>query len=150
MIIWILWAANLLAQNFAFTFVGRARNSGSLRRHIVAAIFSNGVWMLQMQIMFGSMMDFLTGKHGIWAQVGVGVYYTIFTVIGSVVAHWWALRTEKGKSAVGANSKYAQIPVEEWARVQELIRPRTETEIADAVARELQRNHPLAHAVKMI
>ena len=47
--IWLLWAVNLLAQNFCFTFVSRARNSGSLKRHVVAAIASNGVWMLQFQ-----------------------------------------------------------------------------------------------------
>jgi len=117
MTIWFIWAINLLAQNFAFTFVSRARSSGSLKRHVIAAIFSNGVWILQIQILFGAMMDYLTGKHGLLPQIGVGLYYTTFTVCGSVLAHYWALRTEKGKAAVGANSKYAQITNEEWARV---------------------------------
>ncbi len=117
--IWIVWALNLIAQNFAFTFVSRARSSGSLKRHLVASVFSNGIWILQMQIMFGPLVAYLTGEHGLVPQIGVGVFYTIFTVIGSVVAHWWALRTEKGSSSVGANKKYAQITVEEWAVVKE-------------------------------
>jgi len=115
--IWIIWAVNLLAQNFAFTFVSRARSSGSLKRHVIAAIFSNGIWILQIQILFGAMMDYLTGKHGILPQVGVGLYYTVFTVAGSIAAHSWALKTEKGKGAVGANKKYAQITNEQWAEV---------------------------------
>lgn len=110
---------NLLAQNFMFTIVSRARNSGSLRRHVLAAIGSNGVWMLQFQILVGPMMDYLNGKHGVLAQVGVGAYYTVFTVAGSIAAHYWALKTEKGKSAVGASKKYVQITPEQWAEVQQ-------------------------------
>jgi hypothetical protein len=119
--IWIIWALNLLCQNFAFTLVSRARSSGSLKRHVVAAIFSNGIWILQLQILFGGFMDYLTGKHGRLAQVGVGVYYTFFTVIGSVLAHHWALRTEKGKSAVGASRHYAQITNAEWVQVKNAV-----------------------------
>ena len=117
--IWFLWAVNLLAQNFAFTFVSRARNSGSLSRHVIAAIFSNGIWLLQISILFGSMMEYLSGKHGLLARIGVGLFYTAFTVGGSIAAHYWALRTEKGKGAVGASNKYAQISVEEWQTFRE-------------------------------
>jgi len=125
--IWFIWALNLLAQNFMFTFVSRARNSGSLKRHVVAAIGSNGVWILQFQIMLGPMMDYLNGKHGPLAQVGVGAFYTFFTVAGSVVAHHWSLKNEAGNSAVGANKRYVQITREEWDDVQRrLVRsPRT-------------------------
>lgn len=115
--VWFIWAANLVAQNFMFTIVSRARNSGSLRRHVVAAIGSNGVWILQMQILMGPMLEYLNGKHGSLAQIAVGAYYTAFTVAGSVAAHYWALRTEKGKSAVGANAKYVQITRAEWESV---------------------------------
>ena len=41
-----------------------------------------------------------------------------FTLLGSLVAHYWSLKNEKGKAAVGANKKYAQIPVEEWEQVK--------------------------------
>jgi hypothetical protein len=123
--IWIVWAVNLLCQNVAFTFVSRARNSGSLKRHIIAAVCSNGIWILQLQILLGPMMDHLNGKHGWLMQVLVGAYYTAFTVAGSVLAHYWALKTEKGKAAVGANAKYAQIKIEDWARVQFLLDSQT-------------------------
>ena len=116
--IWIIWALNLLAQNFMFTIVSRARNSGSLKRHVIAAIGSNGVWILQLQILLGPLMEYLNGKHGHVMQVFTALFYTAFTVAGSVAAHYWALRTEKGKSAVGANKKYAQISAEEWAAVK--------------------------------
>jgi len=119
--IWIIWAVNLLFQNFAFTFVSRARSSGSLRRHVVAAVMSNFAYIFQLSIMLGPMMAYMTGKHGVLAQVGVGLYYTAFTVTGSVVAHSWALKTEKGKGAVGANDKYVQISREEWAELQQSI-----------------------------
>jgi hypothetical protein len=119
--IWFAWAANLIVQNYLFTIVSRARNSGSLRRHIVAAIGSNGVWILQLQLMLGPFQDYLNGKHGLAAQVAVGAFYTAFTVLGSVLAHKWALATEKGKGAVGANSKFAQITKEEWEHVKSLL-----------------------------
>lgn len=120
--IWFLWAVNLLVQNFMFTFVSRARNSGSLKRHVVAAIGSNGVWILQLQIMLGPLMDYLNGKHGRIAQILVGCFYTLFTVLGSVLSHYWALRTERGKSAVGANKHRADITPKEWQEVQEFVR----------------------------
>jgi hypothetical protein len=121
MIMWVLWAINLLIQNITFTLVSRARNSGSLKRHVLAAIGSNGVFIIQFQLMLGPFMDYMNGKHGLLAQCAVAVYYTIFTVAGSVLAHYWALKTEKGKSAVGANSRYAQIPVEEWKALKDQV-----------------------------
>lgn len=111
---WALWAVNLLLQNFMFTLVSRARNSASLRRHVLAAIGSNLVFILQFQILLGPLMDYMNGKHGLLAQAGAALFYTAFTVTGSVLAHKWSMKNEKGKSAVGASTKYAQISVEEW------------------------------------
>ncbi len=119
--VWVVWAVNLLAQNFMFTIVSRARNSGSLRRHVVAAVGSNGVWILQMQILMGPMLEYLQGRHGLSMQILVGAFYTIFTVAGSVLAHYWALGTEKGKSVVGANVRYAQITREEWDEIKKFV-----------------------------
>ena len=136
MTIWIIWALNLLAQNFAFTFVSRARNSGSLKRHVVAALCSNAIWMLQFQILVGPMMDFLNGKHGPLAQVAVGAFYTVFTVTGSVLAHYWALKTEKGKNAVGASSRRAEITPEEWDRVKRLCFPKVSLELPGVSRRD--------------
>src|SRR5579859_1459354 len=118
---WIYWALILLSQNFAFTYVSRARSSGSLIRHLKASIFSNGIWIFSQMLMLGPMFDYLTGKHGHAAQIGAGTVYTLSTVTGSILAHYWALRTEKGKNAVGANKRYAQIPVEEWEKVKRAV-----------------------------
>lgn len=111
---WVVWAIILLAQNFAFTFVSRARNSGSLNRHVLAAIGSNSIYLISLVITVGPMIGHLKGDHGILMQVWAVCFYTIFTVAGSVLAHYYSLKTENGKGAVGANSKYAQITKEEW------------------------------------
>ncbi len=115
---WIIWAGVLLAQNFSFTFVSRARNSGSLRRHVIAGLASNGVWFWGQGLVVAKFYELLTGRLGFRSMLIAGAFYTACTVAGSVLAHYWALRTEKGKASVGANSKYAQIPVEEWAAVK--------------------------------
>lgn len=70
-------------------------------------------------ILLGPMLDGLVGKHGRLLQFETAAVYTAATVSGSLFAHFWALRTEKGKSAVGASKLYAQIPVAEWKAVQE-------------------------------
>lgn len=115
---WFVWGIILILQNFAFTFTSRARNSGSLKRHMVAGMFSNGVWFVSQLFIFSRMFDILTGKHGILAAVLTGLFYTGLTLTGSLLAHFWALHSEKGSSAVGSNKKYAQIPVEEWNEIK--------------------------------
>lgn len=117
----LVWSLILFFQNISFTYVSRARTSGSILRHLKASIFSNGIWIFSNMLMLGPMFDYLTGKHGVVAQVIVGLVYTVATVSGSLFAHYWALRTEKGSSAVGANKRYAQVPVAEWERVKEVI-----------------------------
>lgn len=114
---WVLWGIVLVAQNWAFTFVSRARNSGSVKRHMVAAIFSNGIWFVSQFFIFTKMFAMMTGKYGVSMAIFTGVYYTGLTLAGSILAHYIALKTEKGKSSVGANKKYAQIPVEQWNAV---------------------------------
>ena len=118
---WALWAIILIAQNFAFTFVSRARNSGSIGLHAVAALFSNGIWFAQFGFAISAFMSILTGKYGWKMAIFSGLYYTAFTVSGSLLAHYYALKTEKGHKAVGANKKYAQIPVEDWEKLKRLI-----------------------------
>ena len=96
------WALFLILQNAAFTFVSRARNSGSYALHAIAAVASNGVFIAQQFISFGLLLSVIKG--GSWLQaVGVGVFYTVFTVIGSVLMHWVGVNyIEKGKRRVGA------------------------------------------------
>lgn len=115
---YVVWGLILLAQNVSFTLVSRARNSASLRRHILASLASNGVWFVSMMFMVGPMLDSMQGKHGLLSQIGTGAFYTTITVAGSVLAHKWALASERGKSAVGANARYAQVTNEEWEAVR--------------------------------
>ncbi len=111
---WLVWSAILFAQNISFTYVSRARSSGSILRHLKASVFSNGIWIFSQIIMLGVMFDNLTGKHGLATQLTAAAVYTVACVSGSLFAHWLAMKTEKGKNAVGYNKKYAQIPVEEY------------------------------------
>jgi hypothetical protein len=97
-----MWAVFLLVQNASFTFVSRARNSGSYALHAIAALCSNGVWFAAQFVSLGIIIDVM--KTGTWQQaVGVGAFYTTFTVMGSVFMHWVGVRfIEKGKRKVGA------------------------------------------------
>lgn len=112
------WAGILFAQNYSFTYVSRARNSGSLLRHFKAAIFSNGIWIVSQILMLGPMFDQLTGKHGLGQQIASGAVYTVATVAGSLAAHFISKKTEKGNTAVGASDRYVQITNEDWAALQ--------------------------------
>ena len=118
---WVSWSVLLLWQNYAFTYVSRARNSGSLKAHALAAIQSNGVWFLQSLFVYSAFMKIITGEYGAGKAILAVLYYTIFTMAGSLFAHWRLLHKEKGLAAVGANKKYAQIPKEEWDKVQALV-----------------------------
>jgi hypothetical protein len=99
---WILWAVLLLLQNATFTWVSRARNSGSLPYHAAAALGSNCTWILSQFILVDSMVKIL--REGAWWEaVGVVVFYTTFTMIGSVSMHWISMNyLEKGRRRVGA------------------------------------------------
>jgi hypothetical protein len=119
---WFVWAFILILQNFAFTFVSRARNSGSLARHMIAGIFSNGVWFISQIIIFGQLYAIMTGKYGITKAILTSIFYTVFTLIGSLLAHYYSLKSEKGKSAGGASKKYVQITPEQWVEVQTILK----------------------------
>ncbi len=99
---YVAWALLLILQNAAFTWVSRARNSGSLGYHAVAAIASNGVWFASQFILIDKMVQII--RSGSWASaVTMGLFYATFTVVGSVGMHWISLRyLEKGKRKVGA------------------------------------------------
>lgn len=119
LLMWFSWAVLLILQNFAFTFTSRARNSASLKRHLVASIFSNGIWFVSQLMVVGTFINILSGRYGLGKAISAGVFYTAFTLIGALSAHHFALKTEKGKGSVGANKKYAQITVEEWAELRD-------------------------------
>jgi hypothetical protein len=118
---WLLWAVFLVWQNFAFTNVSRARASGSLKRHFWAAQQSNGVWFVQFLFVVSAFNSIIRGVYG-WKMTLFAVfYYTAFTTAGSLYGHYQSLKKEKGKEAVGFNKKYAQIPIEDWNRVQSYV-----------------------------
>lgn len=100
---YVLWAVFLLVQNASFTFVSRARNSGSYTLHAVAAVASNGVWIASQFISLAIIIDVI--KSGsLSAKIGVILFYTFFTVIGSIAMHWVGINwIEKGKRKVGAS-----------------------------------------------
>lgn len=120
-LIWIAWAVLIVLQSITFTLVSRARNSASLTRHVVASLGSNGVWFLSQMIILKQQLEILQGKSGLWLAILTALFYCTFSMAGSVLAHWWSLRSEKGKAAVGASSKYAQVTKEEWERVTRLV-----------------------------
>lgn len=96
---WLTWGAILFAQNAAFTWVSRARNSGSIGYHAIASVFSNGVWIASMYFV----VDKLREAAGWREMLTVGVFYTACTVAGATFMHWFSMRhLEKGKRKVGA------------------------------------------------
>lgn len=99
-LVWITWGLALIAQNAAFTWVSRARNSGSLAYHGFAAIFSNGIWIISM---FFIVDQLARAKGDVKLMIVTGLFYTACTVCGSVLMHYVSMRwLEKGKRKVGA------------------------------------------------
>lgn len=99
---WALMAVLLLLQNASFTFVSRARNSGSYALHVIAAMCSNGVWMTGQFVSLGIIIDVIKGGM-LSEKLFVVGFYTLFTVLGSVGMHWVGINyIEKGKRKVGA------------------------------------------------
>jgi hypothetical protein len=118
---WLMWSGALVWQNYSFTRVSRARNSASLKAHAIASLQSNSAWFLQSLFVYSSFMTILTGHAGLWKAIGAGLFYTALTMTGSVYAHYVSLKKESGKTAVGANKKYAQIAVEDYTKMRLLL-----------------------------
>lgn len=117
----LLWMLILFFQNISFTYVSRARSSGRNHATPESFNFSNGIWILSQMVMLGPLFDYITGRHGRTLQIEAGILYTVACVSGSLFAHWLAMKTEKGKNAVGHNKLYAQVPVEDWKGVMEML-----------------------------
>lgn len=84
---WIFWALLLIVQNASFTLVSRARQSNNYWFHAVAAVGSNGIWFASQFILIDNIVSM--AKTGSWGLiVGTGVFYTTFTIIGSVGMHY--------------------------------------------------------------
>jgi hypothetical protein len=96
----ILWFLLLVLQNAAFTWVSRARNSGSIGYHAIAAVFSNGIWFVSQFLLIS-----MVAKPGMPLEeiTLYGIVYVLGTVIGSLLMHWISMRyMESGNRKVGA------------------------------------------------
>lgn len=98
---WAVWAVVLVLQAGSSTWASRARNTGSLGYHAVAATGSHGIWFMSSVFMLDTVVG--AARGGDWGLVvRTGIFYTAFTVLGSVLAHWAAMKIETGKRKVGA------------------------------------------------
>lgn len=83
----------VLLQNASFTLVSRARNSSSIGFHALAAVGSNGIWLLvirQVVMNLDSTSMMLT--------------YLVASVTGSVLMHHISMKYfEKGKRKAAAS-----------------------------------------------
>lgn len=94
-----LWFMLLALQNASFTWVSRARNSGSYSYHAVAATFSNGIWFVS-QLFLISMV--VRPGMPTTELVKLGAIYILGSVTGSVCMHWISKNfLEKGNRVVG-------------------------------------------------
>lgn len=100
-----LWVPLLIIQNFSFTIVSRARNSGSDWYHAIAAVFSNGVWWASQTIIVVTLLDVVENADvALWTILTI-VYVTC-TVTGSVLGGKVARRFfERGNRRVGSYKK---------------------------------------------
>jgi hypothetical protein len=81
----------VVLQNASLTLVSRARNSSSIAYHAIAAVGSNGIWLLVFRKMVMS-IDSTT----------LMLTYLVASVIGSVSMHYISMKyIEKGKRRVG-------------------------------------------------
>lgn len=111
-----LWMVALLGfvQNIAFTFVSRGRNSSSLFYHMIASLFSNGIYAV---LLFTSVDQITSAKQNPGLFVAV---YTLATMGGSIFAHWLALRAEKGKARVVTEDRFEKTIRQQADRIQVL------------------------------
>lgn len=101
MLQFLSWMLTLVVQNMSFTWVSRARNSGSDLYHGIAAVFSNGVWFLA----FYTTFDYLDKIHetgSVSLGLLVAAAYISSTVTGSVFGGKLVRRFfERGNRRVG-------------------------------------------------
>jgi hypothetical protein len=88
---WIVWGILLIIQNFSFVAVSRARNSGSITLHAIASLFSNGIWFASMFIIVDSINAAIRNASA-GEAVFLGLFYTTFTLTGSIVSHYVMMR----------------------------------------------------------
>ncbi len=94
------WFLVLVLQSAAFTWVSRARNSGSILYHSVASVFSNGIWFVSQLFLISYVA---TKDMPASMLVMYGAIYVAGTVVGGTLMHYVSLKwLENGKRKVGA------------------------------------------------
>lgn len=91
---WMGWAVLLMLQNAANTWVSRARNSTSLKYHAIAALFSNGVYFANLFVGVNK----ITESSGAWMMTFTVLFYSSFTMFGSVLSHYILMHHVENKS----------------------------------------------------
>lgn len=100
----IILAAVAFAQNMAFTWSSRSRNSGDASYHRYAAYTSNGVYFMCQIFLVKNMWEPLMSGDYLTMLVG-GLVYVAATSEGSVAMMSFLLRKESGKRKVGSDGK---------------------------------------------
>lgn len=101
MTVFAVWAVLLVLQNFSHTLSSRAKNSHSLAYNAIASTFSNGVWFGSQFYIVNTLVHF--NDKGWLYITGVFAYYTFFTVVGSLLSHWAAMRFFEKRLQKGAD-----------------------------------------------
>jgi len=101
---WIIWALVLMAQAGSGTWASRARNSQSVAYHGVAAIFSHGVWFVSNALLVDSLIN-IARRGNALELAGLGVFYTFFCTVGSMLAHHITAQFfEQGSRRIGGHA----------------------------------------------
>jgi archaellum biogenesis protein FlaJ (TadC family) len=97
--LWLLIPFGIIsyAQNAAFTWSSRSRNSKDPSYHRYASLCSNGVYFLT-----NAALTLFIVKYQIWWMLALqGLVYTVTTAEGSVLMMKILLKREKGQHRVG-------------------------------------------------
>lgn len=101
---WIIWAIILMLQNGSTTWASRARNSGSVAYHSIAAVFSNGIWFVSFTFLTDSVLA-AAAAGSMLNWIGLLAFYITFTVTGATIAHHLSMTyLETGKRQIGAKA----------------------------------------------
>lgn len=113
------WWLVLFVQGASFTWVSRARNSGSVAYASLAGLFSHGLWFASQVFLIVKIVEFARAAGPV-AIVAFGVFYVSAVLSGQsammIVAMRWL---EKGHRAVGARGTAVgdEIDPAEWDRL---------------------------------
>lgn len=85
--VWVTWGILLVLQQAAATWSSRSRNGKNVWWHVIAAVFSNGVWIISL----GFAVDKLAkawDSGSLLTVLGTALFYTFFAVLGSAGSHY--------------------------------------------------------------